>query len=728
MQYLKGKESTSKNSSLQAINRTPLILIVDDESDMQELVRQRFRRKIRKEEIRFLFADNGAEALDILSITPDIDMVITDINMPVMDGLTLLSKIQDRFPDIKTIIVSAYSDMKNIRRAMNNGAFDFLTKPIDFKDFESTIDKTILHIRDLQMIQHEEARLLEITSAIASELHLDALLALIMDGVTELLGAERSSLFLYYPQDHTLRTCVAQGLNAQNISIPADSGIAGAVFTLGRIIKSSNAYEDPRFNQRIDKETGFITQNMINMPIETKDGRRIGVVQVLNKRNGDFSDFDENRLQALTAQAAIAIENARMFEDILNMRNYNEGILSSLSNGVISLDEKQTITKVNAAATRILGQTEEELVDQNAAAVFGKKNYWLVADINRASSDISCQTLDRELRLHDESEISVNATAVPLSNIANQNIGSLLVLEDISAEKRLRTSMSRYLSSAVVNRLLEEEGDTLGGTAQDVTILFSDIRKFTSISEEIGAKRTVALLNEYFGIMVDSIEKNNGILDKYIGDAIMAIFGAPFISSEDANNAVKTAYEMLSLLKALNKNRNQRGEAAISIGIGINSGEVILGNIGSQRRMDYTVIGDAVNLAARLESATKQYNTSLLISAFTYQALDPALQQQFREIDRIRVRGRSHGIEVYDAPSLHLHAQNPFFAECMKLEAKGMEAYRMQDWFRAEQFFKKSQRFEDYIGLAPIYLPRIEHYQRFPPESDWDGVWTLTKK
>ena len=514
MQHLRGSNPQLKDFDLQPLRRVPLVLIVDDENDMQELVRQRFRRKIRKKEIRFLFAGNGAEALDILQVTPDVDMVITDINMPVMDGLTLLSKIQERFANTKTIIVSAYSDMKNIRRAMNNGAFDFLTKPIDFSDLESTIEKTLLHVRALQTLQREEAKLLEITSAITSELHLDALLALIMDAITELLGAERSSLFLYYPQDHTLRTCVAQGLNAQNISIPADSGIAGAVFTLGRVINSSNAYEDPRFNQFIDKETGFITRNMLNMPIETKDGRRIGVVQVLNKRDGSFSEYDEYRLLALTAQAAIAIENARMFEDILNMRNYNEGILSSLSNGVISLDSDQVITKVNAAAIRILGRSEEQLVDQNAADVFGKRNYWLVADLNRTSSDISCQTLDRELRLHDGSEISVNATAVPLSNIANQNIGSLLVLDDISAEKRMRTSMSRYLSSAVVDRLLEEEEDTLGGTAQDVTILFSDIRKFTSISEEVGAKQTVALLNEYFGIMVDSIEKHSGMLDK----------------------------------------------------------------------------------------------------------------------------------------------------------------------------------------------------------------------
>ena len=145
MQHLRGNNPKFKEFELPAIRSAPLILIVDDENDIQFLLRQKFRKKIRKEEIRFLFAGHGAEALDILSVTPDIDMVITDINMPVMDGLTLLANIKERFPDIKTVIVSAYSDMKNIRRAMNSGAFDFLTKPIDFTQKKTFAKQSWVH-------------------------------------------------------------------------------------------------------------------------------------------------------------------------------------------------------------------------------------------------------------------------------------------------------------------------------------------------------------------------------------------------------------------------------------------------------------------------------------------------------------------------------------------------------------------------------------------------------
>ncbi|MEC9465964.1 MAG: response regulator [Myxococcota bacterium] len=130
---------------------TPVVLVVDDEPDVRSLVMQRFRKKIRKKELKFLFAANGAEALDILANNRDVDMIVSDINMPVMDGLTLLSELKAQYPTIKAVIVSAYGDMKNIREAMNKGAFDFLTKPLDFQDFESTLDKTLEHVRALQL-------------------------------------------------------------------------------------------------------------------------------------------------------------------------------------------------------------------------------------------------------------------------------------------------------------------------------------------------------------------------------------------------------------------------------------------------------------------------------------------------------------------------------------------------------------------------------------------------
>ena len=144
-----GVDMLPDNVELEEV-QTAVVLVVDDEPDVRTLVMQRFRKKIKAKSIRFLFAGNGAEALDILQANPDVDMIVTDINMPVMDGLTLLANIKSQYPAVKAVIVSAYSDLKNIREAMNKGAYDFLTKPLDFRDFEATLEKTLEHVRNIR--------------------------------------------------------------------------------------------------------------------------------------------------------------------------------------------------------------------------------------------------------------------------------------------------------------------------------------------------------------------------------------------------------------------------------------------------------------------------------------------------------------------------------------------------------------------------------------------------
>ena len=173
----------------------------------------------------------------------------------------------------------------------------------------------------------------------------------------------------------------------------------------------------------------------------------------------------------------------------------------------------------------------------------------------------------------------------------------MIVLEDITSEKRVKSAMARYMSPQVAQQLLAEGESVLGGKAQNVSILFSDVRDFTTVSEALGPRETVTMLNEYFERMVDVVMSHGGVLDKFIGDAIMASFGVPFNEEQDADNALKVANGMIVALHALNQDRVKAGKDAIDIGIGIATGSVIVGNIGSPKRMEYTVIGDSVNLA-----------------------------------------------------------------------------------------------------------------------------------
>jgi adenylate cyclase len=233
----------------------------------------------------------------------------------------------------------------------------------------------------LEKARQEELELLAITEAISTELHLDTLLARIVAATTQLLDAERSTLFIYDPRKDELWSKVAEGSEQNEIRIPASAGIAGAAFTSGDVLNIPDAYADPRFNAEIDRISGFRTRNLLNVPVLDRSGERLGLVQVLNKRGGQFTQTDIRRLKAFCADIAIAIQNARLFSDVLELKNYNESILKSLTNGVITLNQQLVIAKVNEAAQRILGLSLELLVDRPAEQVFGNLNPWITRSL-----------------------------------------------------------------------------------------------------------------------------------------------------------------------------------------------------------------------------------------------------------------------------------------------------------------------------------------------------------
>jgi adenylate cyclase len=574
--------------------------------------------------------------------------------------------------------------------------------------------------------RHEESQLLEMTAAISSELQLLPLLNRIIDTSTKILDADRGTLFLHDEATDELWSQVAQGMDtAKEIRFPSSMGIAGRVFSKGETINIADAYADDRFNPEVDKKTGYRTETILCMPVVNKQGRTIGVSQVLNKAGGPFKADDEKKLRAFSAQAAIAIENAKLFDEVLNIKNYNESILESLSNGVITLNTDRHIEKCNAAALRILHETREHLGEITADDLFGKHNAWVVEAIEQVFlTNEPSVAMDTEIILPNDT-VSVNLTVVPLQDINGELIGSMIVLEDITSAKRLQGTLARYLPKEVADKVMDSEA-LLGGQVQVGTVLFSDIRNFTSISERLGAAGTVTMLNEYFTRMVDIISSYEGILDKYIGDALLAVFGVPFPTGRDEDNAVTAAIDMLRDLVQFNIERTEAGKEPIAIGIGINSQEILAGNIGSLKRMDYTVIGDGVNLAARLEGANKYYSTSLLISEFTLQAL----QQQYVswEVDVMRVKGKSEPVSVFEILDYHTEETFPNRDAVVEVYTRGLALYRGRNWADAEACFQKALSLNSYHSLPQVYIERCRHFAENPPDDNWDGVWTMTQK
>jgi adenylate cyclase len=579
----------------------------------------------------------------------------------------------------------------------------------------------------LTSVRLSESRILEVTAAISEELQLGPLLHRVMDTINEILGAERSTLFLHDPERGQLWSNVATGMSGGEIRFPEDAGIAGAVFTTGETINIRDAYSDERFNREVDRKTGFHTRSILCMQIQDREGRAIGVVQVLNKIEGVFTALDERRLRAFSAQVAIAIQNAQLFEEVWRIKSYNEAILESMSNGVLTVSGGR-VASANAAALGLLGVRQEALVGREVDAVFGGENAWLARSVARVLDNgehdlTSDEGLSLPLDSPGASSASVNAAVHPLSDARGGRIGCLVMLEDITTEKRLRTTMARYMTKEVADKLLSEGEDALGGTLQEATVLFSDIRAFTTFSERNGPTETVAMLNGYFTLMVDCIMSNQGILDKYIGDAIMAVFGAPFSGPRDADNALTAAIEMFRVLEGFNARRAAEGRDRVDIGVGLSTDEVVSGNIGSERRMDYTVIGDGVNLAARLEGATKVYGARVLLSEFTVTALsgDYAL----RPVDLLRVKGKRKPVAVYEALDAW---PEPPSAEALAAYAAARERYLAGDFAAAAVGFREALALRPGDRVCELYLERCAAFQEAPPPPAWDGVFEMSTK
>jgi len=585
--------------------------------------------------------------------------------------------------------------------------------------------QTAQYIERMNAIRKQELEFLDMVSEMTADIKIGSLLQKVMSEATRMLDAERSTLFLNDEKTNELWSEVGQGLDATQIRLPNHLGIAGAVFTSGRAINIPYAYADLRFNPAFDKKTGFFTRSILCVPVVNQQGKTIGVTQVLNKRTGPFTAEDEQRLKAFTAQVSIALENAKLFADVQAMKNYNESMLESMTNGVITLDEAGKVVTCNTAGHRILRARPGELAQQPAESIFAGPNAWVIDRVKRVEETQALETsMDAQLQVESDS-VSVNLTVMPLRG-ERKALGTMLLIEDISTEKRMKATMARYMDASIADQLMSTGADLLGGQAITATVLFSDIRGFTTVTERLGAAATVSLLNEYFTLMVECIQEHGGMLDKFIGDAIMAGFGVPVPHEDDEDRAVRAAIRMIRILTEWNASRVAEGKPPVHIGIGLNTDSLIAGNIGSPKRMDFTMIGDGVNLASRLEGACKTYGTQILVSDHTFRKLRGTYRS--RVVDNVIVKGKTRPIAVHEILDFHDAQSFPKLPEFLQLYQLAMDQYRGRRFKEAAAAFTEALRLRGDDRVCAIYVERARHYLNAPPSADWDGVWTLTEK
>lgn len=297
-------------------------------------------------------------------------------------------------------------------------------------------------------------------------------------------------------------------------------------------------------------------------------------------------------------------------------------------------------------------------------------------------------------------------------------------------ETRRAQGISRQFGEYVPPEIVAEMAESAGtasmeGEIREMTVLFSDVRGFTTISEQLDAKDLSDMMNQFLTPETRIIQKHRGTIDKYMGDAIMAFWGAPLPDKEHATHALSAAMDMIKAVRELDEPFGKRGWPAINIGVGITTGSMRVGNMGSEFRKAYTVMGDPVNLGARLEGLTKEYGAKIICSEFTRNS-GPS-DWSYRDLDMVRVKGKEAPVAIYE-PLGPKEALSPDVRNEIARHRGALKLYRSQQWDPAEAEFFNLSRGADAHKVYELFLERIAHFRKNPPGANWDGVFTFTTK
>ena len=967
------------------------ILVVDDEPDLESLIRQKFRKKIRHNELQFVFAHDGVEALSKLQTEPDIDMVLTDINMPGMDGLALLTKLAEQYPTIKAVILSAYGDIENIRKAMNLGAFDFLTKPIDFQDLEITTNKTLQHVQQMKEAQQKERLAQQAQAELLKNLQQEVAwrqqaqealrnserrLAQFLEALPVGIFVVDSSGKTYYANQtaqHLLGKSIVPDVTAEQLPemyqayvtgtqqlyptaeqpiVRALSGERATVDNMelhqtdkiiplevwatpifdeeDNVVYAIAAFQDItqrkraeaeriRFTQELEfKNTQLqrldqikdeflantshelrtplngiigITESLLdgaagelndrqkaNLSMVVSSGMRLAnlvndILDFAKLKNSDIElqrqsvDFrqiaevvltvcrplvagksielnnaipeelvtvegDENRLQqimynlvgnaikftesgsvtvsaiALDGMVEVTISDTGIgilpdkFEDIFKSFEQVDASVSREYGGTgLGLSITKQLVELHGGTIRVesaLGQgsrfiftlpsstqTPNPTLDYSRVVARVRENQALppqpLSPTVQSNSQLTILVVDDEpinlqvvanhLSLQNYAIVQATSGIEALKKI-DSGLRPDLILLDIMMPKMsgyqvcqkireqfpasempvvmltaknqvsdlvagLDAGANDYLSKPVFKNELLARINThinlskiniaygrfvpheflrfLGHKSivdvrlgdqilKEMSIMFADIRDFTTLSEEISPKENFDFLNSYLSRVGPIIRQHNGFIDKYIGDAVMALF------PDTADEAVQAAIAMQQQVSLYNSDRQKLGFPSLAIGIGLHRGSLMLGTIGEERRMESTVIADAVNLASRLEDLTKVYGASILISGPTLFSLETLTQYQYRFIGQVQVKGKRERVSVFEIFETDPPQLRDLKQQTKTLFEEAVILYNCQNNKLAYQKFKEIQKINPQDKAASFYIKSCEKF------------------
>ena len=495
--------------------------------------------------------------------------------------------------------------------------------------------------KDLNEKYLELETLLDLTNTINSLDDLNELFFSVLSLSSSVINSSKGLLLLKNDVTNIFDPVSVFNLDEEKIKKQIFNTRSGFLKKLNSIKKSFIIQKDDSFNHKLFHSSFSLVSPIIY------NKKLVGALILFDKetRNGicDFSSNDQKLLEAISIQTSIAYQNIKLLESLKKSNKLNDNIMSSITTGIIEINLFGEIQFVNKEAVRLLKKSEEEILGNHYLIIFENEDA-LINIIQNVEINQE-RVFETEFSLKSgNKKISVNISFSPVFDEKKDFSGIVIAIDDLSKINKVKSTFKKYVSKNIVDKLLESEDSlNLGGKESEVTILFSDIRGFTSMSEKLNPTEIVKLLNKYFKSMIDVVFKYNGTLDKIVGDELMVLYGVPLKADDDTHNAVKTAIKMFIALDKFNQKIVKEGYKPFKIGIGINKGKAVSGNIGSEQQMNYTVIGDTINLGARLCSHAK--SGEILISKSVKDAIGD--NYNFKSIPSIEVKGKENAIDVW---------------------------------------------------------------------------------
>jgi PAS domain S-box-containing protein len=416
-------------------------------------------------------------------------------------------------------------------------------------------------------------------------------------------------------------------------------------------VLTTNAQEDPRFGKQ-DSVIAHNLRSIMCVPLRVKS-EVTGVIYVDNRiRSGLFTSKQLDLLAAFANQAAVAIENARLFAsvqrslaEVTELKSLMDKVFASIASGVITADIHGNILLCNRATEQILNQKAVELVSQKLQVILSSLSPALLPELEQVlQSDQPVLGLEISPAIPGRGRIDLRLSITPVKDGQQQTQGVALVLDDLTEKKLLeaqRRLFEKMVSPAVI-RQLNPDSLILGGQRKEITVLFADIRGFTGISETLSPEELVSILNRHLAAAAEAILQEEGTIDKFLGDAVMAWFNAPVRQPDHALRAVRAALHIRDSLRSLHQQLPPAQR--LSFGIGIHTGEAVLGLIGSEKRLEYTAIGDCINTAKRIQENARA--DQILVTQEVIDRLDG--YAVYQPVEAIQAKGKREPIRVYE--------------------------------------------------------------------------------